>query len=35
MACLNSYALLHNRGLKIGEIKQEPWGRYAMFTDPD
>jgi predicted enzyme related to lactoylglutathione lyase len=29
------HALLQSRGLKIGEIKQEPWGRYAMFTDPD
>ncbi len=29
------HKLLQNRGLEIGEIKQEPWGRYAMFTDPD
>ncbi len=29
------HALLRGRGLAIGEIKQEPWGRYAMFTDPD
>jgi predicted enzyme related to lactoylglutathione lyase len=29
------HALLRRRGLKIGEIKEEPWGRYAMFTDPD
>jgi len=29
------HALLQSRGLVIGEIKQEPWGRYAMFTDPD
>jgi predicted enzyme related to lactoylglutathione lyase len=29
------HALLRSRGLEIGEIKQEPWGRYAMFTDPD
>lgn len=29
------HALLRNRGLQIGEIKQEPWGRYAMFSDPD
>ena len=29
------HKLLRSRGLEIGEIKQEPWGRYAMFTDPD
>ena len=29
------HALLRSRGLDIGEIKQETWGRYAMFTDPD
>jgi len=29
------HALLRRRGLEIGEIKEEPWGRYAMFTDPD
>ena len=29
------HASLQSRGLQIGEIKQEPWGRYAMFTDPD
>ena len=29
------HALLRSRGLEIGEIKQEPWGRYAMFADPD
>ena len=29
------HALLRSRGLAIGDIKQEPWGRYAMFTDPD
>ena len=23
------------RGLQLGEIRQEPWGRYAMFSDPD
>lgn len=28
-------SLLRSRGLEIGEIKQEPWGRYAMFSDPD
>jgi catechol 2,3-dioxygenase-like lactoylglutathione lyase family enzyme len=26
---------LTGRGLKLTEIKQEPWGRYSMFTDPD
>jgi catechol 2,3-dioxygenase-like lactoylglutathione lyase family enzyme len=29
------HRLLHSRGLEISEIKQEPWGRYAMFSDPD
>ena len=29
------FALLGSRGLRIGEIKQEPWGRYAVFNDPD
>ena len=29
------HALLRSRGLAIGDIKQEPWGRYAMFSDPD
>jgi predicted enzyme related to lactoylglutathione lyase len=29
------HALLKSRGLEIGDIKQEPWGRYAMFNDPD
>lgn len=26
---------LTGRGLELTEIKREPWGRYAMFTDPD
>jgi catechol 2,3-dioxygenase-like lactoylglutathione lyase family enzyme len=26
---------LAGRGLALTEIKQEPWGRYSMFTDPD
>jgi len=26
---------LQGCGLAIGEIKQEPWGRYALFEDPD
>ena len=29
------HKLLRSRGLAIGDIKQEPWGRYAMFNDPD
>jgi predicted enzyme related to lactoylglutathione lyase len=29
------HAELTGRGLALSEIKQEPWGRYAMFTDPD
>ena len=29
------HALLRSCGLNIGEIKQETWGRYAMFSDPD
>lgn len=28
-------AELQARGVKISEIKQEPWGRYEMFKDPD
>jgi catechol 2,3-dioxygenase-like lactoylglutathione lyase family enzyme len=29
------HELLRGRGLEIGDIRQEPWGRYAMFSDPD
>ena len=29
------HAELSARGLVLTEIKQEPWGRYAMFSDPD
>jgi catechol 2,3-dioxygenase-like lactoylglutathione lyase family enzyme len=29
------HARLRRRGLEIGDIKEEVWGRYAMFTDPD
>ena len=29
------HATLRSRGLELSDIKQEPWGRYAMFTDPD
>ncbi|MCW5635092.1 MAG: VOC family protein [Rubrivivax sp.] len=27
--------VLRSRGLELGEIRQEPWGRYVMFADPD
>jgi catechol 2,3-dioxygenase-like lactoylglutathione lyase family enzyme len=26
---------LSQRGLKLTEIQQQPWGRFAMFSDPD
>jgi catechol 2,3-dioxygenase-like lactoylglutathione lyase family enzyme len=26
---------LSERGLKLAAIKQEPWGRYTTFEDPD
>jgi catechol 2,3-dioxygenase-like lactoylglutathione lyase family enzyme len=29
------YEDLTHRGLALTEIKQEPWGRYSMFKDPD
>lgn len=29
------HAVLRSRGLELTEIKQEPWGRYAMFSDLD
>lgn len=29
------HALLRSRGLQVGPIELQPWGRYAMFTDPD
>jgi len=29
------YEELTGRGLALTEIKQEPWGRYSMFKDPD
>lgn len=29
------HARLRNCGLTLTEIKEEPWGRYAMFADPD
>jgi hypothetical protein len=27
--------LLSSRGLQLSNIEQQPWGRYAMFKDPD
>lgn len=30
-----AHRTLSARGLQLTEIKQEPWGRYAMFNDPD
>ncbi len=32
---VSDHEKLTGRGLKLTEIKQEPWGRYSMFTDPD
>ena len=29
------HQLLSSRGLQLSNIEQEPWGRYAMFKDPD
>jgi catechol 2,3-dioxygenase-like lactoylglutathione lyase family enzyme len=29
------HRLLRGRGLDIGDIHEEPWGRYALFKDPD
>jgi len=29
------HAELTARGLKLTDIGREPWGRYAMFSDPD
>lgn len=29
------HTLFTSRGLSLTDIKQEPWGRFAMFTDPD
>jgi catechol 2,3-dioxygenase-like lactoylglutathione lyase family enzyme len=26
---------LSSRGLQLSNIEQQPWGRYAMFKDPD
>lgn len=30
-----AHRVLTSRGLQLTEIRQEPWGRYAMFNDPD
>jgi uncharacterized glyoxalase superfamily protein PhnB len=29
------HATLTARGLPLSAIGEEPWGRYAMFSDPD
>ena len=29
------HAELSGRGLTLTQIEQQPWGRYAMFSDPD
>jgi len=29
------HKLLSERGLTLAEIKQQPWGRYTTFEDPD
>jgi catechol 2,3-dioxygenase-like lactoylglutathione lyase family enzyme len=29
------HATLSARGLPLSEIREEPWGRYAQFADPD
>jgi catechol 2,3-dioxygenase-like lactoylglutathione lyase family enzyme len=29
------HLLLRSRGLQLSNIEQQPWGRYAMFKDPD
>jgi uncharacterized glyoxalase superfamily protein PhnB len=26
---------LAGRGLVLTDIEEQPWGRYAMFSDPD
>ena len=32
---VSEHARLRGLGLEIGDIRQEPWGRYALFADPD
>src|SRR5271169_4111786 len=29
------HKLMSDRGLALTEIQQQPWGRFAMFKDPD
>jgi predicted enzyme related to lactoylglutathione lyase len=29
------HRLLSSRGVVLSKIEQQPWGRYAMFRDPD
>ena len=29
------HELLSSRGLHLSKIEQQPWGRYATFSDPD
>jgi len=29
------HARLTARGLQLSDIREEPWGRYALFKDPD
>ena len=29
------HRLFSSRGLQLSSIEQQPWGRYAMFKDPD
>jgi catechol 2,3-dioxygenase-like lactoylglutathione lyase family enzyme len=29
------HRLLSSRGLQLSNIEQQPWGRFAMFKDPD
>jgi catechol 2,3-dioxygenase-like lactoylglutathione lyase family enzyme len=31
----SEHKALTERGLQLTLVKQEPWGRYAMFADPD
>ncbi len=29
------HAVLSSRGLVLTDVKEEPWGRYTTFSDPD
>jgi catechol 2,3-dioxygenase-like lactoylglutathione lyase family enzyme len=31
----SDHQILSARGLQLSKIEQQPWGRYAMFKDPD